>query len=91
MIKKIILRGYSKKFKGTQKLPAQKSASTFVKVLDAENENQDSTGAGVDFMSNGISIRTSSGLNGDGDYIYLAFAAEPLVANVGPSIPATAG
>ena len=26
----------SKKFKGTQKLPAQKSASTFVKVLDAE-------------------------------------------------------
>ena len=36
MIKKIILRGYSKKFKGTQKLPAQKSASTFVKVLDAE-------------------------------------------------------
>ena len=61
------------------------------KVLDAENENQDSTGAGVDFMSNGISIRTSSGLNGDGDYIYLAFAAEPLVANVGPSIPATAG
>ena len=60
-------------------------------VLDAENENTDSTGAGVDFMSNGISIRTASGLNGDGDYIYLAFAAEPLVANVGSSIPATAG
>ena len=60
------------------------------KVLDAENANIDSTGAGVDFYSNGISIRSASGLNGDGDYIYLAFAAEPLVANVGGSIPATA-
>ena len=60
------------------------------KVLDAENANIDSTGAGVDFYSNGISIRSASGLNGDGDYIYLAFAAEPLVANVGSSIPATA-
>ena len=59
-------------------------------VLDAENANTDSTGAGVDFYSNGISIRSASGLNGDGDYIYLAFAAEPLVANVGGGVPATA-
>ncbi len=36
MIKKVILRGYSKKFKGTKKLPAQKSPGTFIKVLDAE-------------------------------------------------------
>jgi hypothetical protein len=46
----------------------------------------------IDFVSNGIKIRSSAAqLNGNGNtLIYMAFAAEPLVANVGASIPATA-
>ena len=46
----------------------------------------------LDFVSNGIKIRNTSGgasTNG-GTYVYMAWAAEPLVANVGASIPATA-
>jgi len=45
-----------------------------------------------DLNSNGIKIRgNSGGANSNGDlYIYMAFAEEPLVANVGGSIPATA-
>jgi hypothetical protein len=52
---------------------------------------QDSSG-GIDFLSNGFKLRTASNLlNGGGaKYIYIAFADEPLVANVGSSIPATA-
>ena len=42
--------------------------------------------------SNGFKIRESgAGTNNSGEtYIYMAFAEEPLVANVGASIPATA-
>ena len=50
----------------------------------------------LDFLSNGMKMR-SSNLTGttslnisDATYIYWAFAEEPLVANVGSSIPATA-
>ena len=45
-----------------------------------------------DFLSNGVKMRcTNNGSNGGGaSYIYMAFAEEPLVANVGASIPATA-
>ena len=45
-----------------------------------------------DFVSNGFKIRSSgSGHNANnGTFIYMAFAEEPLVANVGSSIPATA-
>ena len=47
----------------------------------------------LDFVSNGIKIRNTSGgasANG-GTYVYMAWAAEPLVANVGANgIPATA-
>ena len=47
----------------------------------------------LDFVSNGIKIRNISGgasTNG-GTYVYMAWAAEPLVANVGANgIPATA-
>jgi len=45
-----------------------------------------------DFLSNGIKLRgTSVAFNADGSpYLYIAFAEEPLVANVGQSIPATA-
>jgi hypothetical protein len=46
----------------------------------------------VDLLSNGFKLRSSDNrLNGNGHkLIYFAFAAEPLVANVGQSIPATA-
>ena len=45
-----------------------------------------------DFVSNGFKIRsTGGGHNNDGaSYFFMAFAEEPLVANVGESIPATA-
>ncbi len=45
-----------------------------------------------DFLSNGFKNRgTGGGSNASGGtYIYMAFAEEPLVANVGASIPATA-
>jgi len=46
----------------------------------------------TDILSNGFKIRTSyveANASG-GSYIYMAFAEEPLVANVGASIPATA-
>ena len=44
-----------------------------------------------DFLSNGFKMRDSDHNNINGStYIYLAFAEEPLVANVGQSIPATA-
>ena len=46
----------------------------------------------TDFLSNGFKMRTNNhGTNkGSTNYIYMAFAEEPLVANVGNSIPATA-
>ena len=46
----------------------------------------------ADILSNGFKLR-GSGTDGNGSgstYIYMAFAEEPLVANVGQSIPATA-
>ena len=56
-------------------------------LSDAEN-----TSDIMDILSNGFKMRsTASDNNGSGaTYIYMAFAAEPLVANVGASIPATA-
>ena len=47
---------------------------------------------GVDFLSNGFKARQNDGeFNASGNsYIYLAIAEEPLVANVGNGIPATA-
>ena len=44
----------------------------------------------MDFLSNGFKLRASAGHLNSGNLIYMAFAAEPLVANVGASIPATA-
>jgi hypothetical protein len=55
--------------------------------------NAENTGDGYDFLSNGFKIRTTNGdCNGSGqNYIYLAFAEEPLVANSGTDgVPATA-
>ena len=62
------------------------------KKLSANLNNSETTGSWVDidFLSNGFKIRTSdAGLN-EHTMIYMAFASEPLVANVGNSIPATA-
>ena len=46
----------------------------------------------IDFLSNGFKPRSNNNaFNASGKpYIYMAFAEEPLVANVGNSIPATA-
>jgi len=56
-------------------------------VLDAENNNAESSGADVDFLSNGFKIRSASGLNGDGQYIYMAFGQSLVGSN---NVPATA-
>ena len=44
-----------------------------------------------DFLSNGVKFRGTTQNESGSEYVYMAFAAEPLVANVGQSIPATAG
>ena len=44
----------------------------------------------MDLLSTGFKLRSSGSPVNDGEYIYAAFAEEPLVANVGQSIPATA-
>ena len=46
----------------------------------------------IDFLANGFKLRSSAQqLNGNGQkLIYMAFASNPLVANVGASIPTTA-
>ena len=60
--------------------------------LSASSSAAENTSNPTDFLSNGIKIKTSNGgWNGSGNtFIYMAFAEEPLVANVGASIPATA-
>jgi len=53
----------------------------------------DDASVSLDFLSNGVQMKMSGGGAGNGSgesYIYIAFAEEPLVANVGASIPATA-
>jgi len=55
-------------------------------------EESPAAAGSCDFLSNGFKWRSDYGSrNGNGGtYIFMAFAAEPLVANVGASIPATA-
>ena len=62
------------------------------KYLLAEDTGAEGTTDILDFCSNGFKFRSSNGdRNQSGaSYIYIAFAEEPLVANVGNSIPATA-
>ena len=53
----------------------------------------EATSDDIDFLSNGFKLRTlGSHVNASGitSYVYSAFAEEPLVANVGSGIPATA-
>jgi len=56
------------------------------------NSVEDLTADQISFHSNGFApTKDYSSINyNDGNYIYMAFAEEPLVANVGESIPATA-
>ena len=44
----------------------------------------------MDFLSNGFKMRVNDTTSNTGSIVYMAFAEEPLVANVGASIPATA-
>ena len=62
------------------------------KYLSPDSSNAESTFTFWDFLSNGFKIRNTGTENNasGGNYIYMAFAEEPLVANVGASIPATA-
>ena len=62
-----------------------------LRVDESSDESVDPAKA-IDMFSNGFKIKsTDSELNASsGIYIYMAFASEPLVANVGSSIPATA-
>jgi|9_EtaG_2_1085328.scaffolds.fasta_scaffold41494_2 hypothetical protein len=62
------------------------------KYLSPNSNNAESTFTFWDFLSNGFKIRNNGAENNNsgGVYIYMAFAAEPLVANVGQGIPATA-
>ena len=57
-----------------------------------DTEDAGSASTFLDILSNGFKCRnTASDKNASGGtFIYMAFAAEPLVANVGASIPATA-
>ena len=65
-----------------------------VQQLHPNANNVESLGSGdtLDLLSNGFKMRATDGdKNGSGEtFIYMAFAEEPLVANVGASIPATA-
>jgi hypothetical protein len=62
-------------------------------ILYPNNSDSEQTQDSIDFLFNGFKIRaTGNDRNGSGNtLIYWAFAAEPIVANVGQSIPATAG
>jgi len=62
-------------------------------ALEADTNVAEATNDRIDLLSNGFKLRTTELiLNENGvDYIYMAFAENPLVANVGASIPATAG
>jgi hypothetical protein len=62
------------------------------KIFHPNNSNAENTADDIDIVSNGFKCRTSvAGTNkNNATFIYMAFAAEPLVANVGASIPATA-
>ena len=60
--------------------------------LQVNGTDAEGTADTLDILSNGFKIRESgAGTNNGGEtYIYMSFAEEPLVANVGQSIPATA-
>jgi len=64
----------------------------YQKLNEATAEDTNVSDIQFDFLSNGLKLRGNNDeYNGSSEnYIYMCFAAEPLVANVGQSIPATA-
>ena len=60
--------------------------------LNPNSASTEQTGLDIDLLSNGFKMRgTQNDFNGSGgNYIYLAFAETPFVANSGQSIPTTA-
>ena len=62
------------------------------KYITANGSGGDSTRDTFDILSNGFKIRTTNGDSNQSssNYYYIAFADEPIVANVGGGIPATA-
>ena len=62
------------------------------KYILANDSSAEGTAGSWDFLSNGFKIRSAENWQNKsgGTYIYMAFAEEPLVANVGAGIPATA-
>ena len=63
--------------------------NTVNKYVYADGNNAETTGSNVDFLSNGIKIRTTSaGLNGNNTYCGIIFAEAPLVGS--NNVPVTA-
>ena len=61
------------------------------KELWADSSIIEQTEVRGDFLSNGFKLRTTTNyVNGSETYIYMAFAEQPLVANVSGGLPATA-
>jgi len=58
--------------------------------LNANTGSAETTSGVMDFISNGFKFRGTPMNTSGGTFIFMAFAEEPLVANVGASIPATA-
>ena len=58
--------------------------------LKPNTADVEATADTLDILSNGFKLRTSGSGENNGNFVYMAFAAEPLVANVGQGIPATA-
>ena len=62
-------------------------------MANSSNAEANDTGKALDFLSNGVKMRTTHASHNasGGSYIYMAFAENPFVANVGSNgIPATA-
>jgi hypothetical protein len=84
--------GYSENwFIFDNKRPGYNLNANHLNPNDAATETASSANT-MDILSNGFKMRaTNNGINRSGDtFIYMAIAEEPLVANVGASIPATA-
>ena len=63
--------------------------NTVNKYVYGDGNNAETTGSNVDFLSNGIKIRTTSaGLNGNNTYCGIIFAEAPLVGS--NNVPVTA-
>ena len=68
------------------------TSNVVTKELMPDSNNAEGTNTNIDILSNGFKQRANYEYtnNSGATYIYMAFAEEPLVANVGQSIPATA-